>query len=101
MALIAEWAFNNSFILILCFCVGAFTLKNFVLGGRKLDSAPPSPETQSEISKRVGENKVMMFSKSYCPYCTRAKNELSMMNVEFAVLELDVSIEAFGCETFS
>lgn len=32
----------------------------------------------------------MVFSKSYCPFCTKAKEALTKLNVQFEVLELDV-----------
>ena len=31
----------------------------------------------------------MVFSKSYCPYCDRAKAALKQMGVDFKTLELD------------
>ena len=41
------------------------------------------------IDDYINENKVMMFSKSYCPFCTQAKNLLQQKGVEFFALELD------------
>ena len=31
----------------------------------------------------------MIFSKSYCPYCTKAKKLIQSLNVQYDVLELD------------
>jgi len=31
----------------------------------------------------------MVFSKTYCPFCTKAKKALSEINVTFEVMELD------------
>ena len=31
----------------------------------------------------------MVFSKSYCPYCTQAKSALDQINVKYGVIELD------------
>lgn len=31
----------------------------------------------------------MVFSKSYCPYCTRTKQTLSKLGIEAKVVELD------------
>ena len=41
-------------------------------------------------------NDVMVFSKTYCPYCTKAKQALSELGVTFNVIELDVSMN-FDC----
>eukprot|EP01038_Epipyxis_sp_PR26KG_P016122 gene16122-21912_t len=40
-------------------------------------------------SNSIKENKVMVFSKSYCPYCKKAKGALEELNIKFGVLELD------------
>ena len=41
------------------------------------------------IDDYISENKVMMFSKSYCPFCTQAKTLLQNKGVEFFAVELD------------
>ena len=41
------------------------------------------------IQRLIKENKVMVFSKSYCPFCTKAKNVLNSIGVKYKVLELD------------
>lgn len=43
------------------------------------------------VSNAIKDNKVMVFSKSYCPYCQKTKNSLSDLNIEHTVFELDVS----------
>ena len=40
-------------------------------------------------SDYVSEHKVMVFSKSYCPYCIRLKNALSKMKIDYTAIELD------------
>jgi len=42
-----------------------------------------------EIDRLVKENKVMVFSKSTCPFCSRAKDVLRAEGVDFETLELD------------
>ena len=37
----------------------------------------------------IGGDKVVIFSKSWCPYCTEAKNLLKSLNIPFNVYELD------------
>ncbi|KAF0976355.1 hypothetical protein FDP41_004582, partial [Naegleria fowleri] len=34
-------------------------------------------------------NKVVIFSKTYCPYCANAKKLFSELGVDYKVLELD------------
>ncbi|KAJ2880958.1 Glutaredoxin [Coemansia aciculifera] len=41
------------------------------------------------VSGLISQNPVMVFSKSYCPYCTRAKNELTKKKIAFKAIELD------------
>ena len=41
------------------------------------------------VKQLIKSNKVMMFSKSYCPYCKLAKEVLSSANIEFKSMELD------------
>jgi glutaredoxin 3 len=37
----------------------------------------------------IDENAVVVFSKSYCPYCTSSKKLLDGLNAKYTVLELD------------
>ncbi|KAI9368183.1 thioredoxin-like protein [Aspergillus egyptiacus] len=37
----------------------------------------------------IDENGVVVFSKSYCPYCSASKSLLSELGANFYVLELD------------
>ena len=38
----------------------------------------------------IDENPVMVFSKSYCPYCRATKQLLSEKGAKYEVLELDM-----------
>lgn len=60
----------------------------------KANSEPPAHIDHDEVRKNVEalihSNKVMVFSKGYCPYCTQAKMALrSIPNLEFQTVELD------------
>ena len=44
------------------------------------------------LTSLIKANDVMVFSKTYCPYCTKAKQALSELGVTFNVIELDVSV---------
>jgi thiol-disulfide isomerase/thioredoxin len=37
----------------------------------------------------IDDNKVVVFSKSYCPYCKSTKSLLSSLDASYYVLELD------------
>lgn len=42
------------------------------------------------VAATVRDNPVVVFSKTYCPYCVKAKNALSSLGAKFAVVELDI-----------
>ncbi|GAA5827645.1 hypothetical protein JCM5353_008757 [Sporobolomyces roseus] len=66
-----------------------------------LVSALSSPPTQltpaqikmskvkSTVQEKIDAGKVVVFSKSYCPYCRNAKQLLKSLDVEFDLYELD------------
>ena len=37
----------------------------------------------------IANNAIVVFSKSYCPYCTKAKNVLAKLDVNVFIIELD------------
>jgi glutaredoxin 3 len=43
------------------------------------------------VEKEIADNKVMIFSKSHCPYCTKAKSAVSSLlpPTKFKVLEIE------------
>ncbi|KAJ1886948.1 thioredoxin reductase [Kickxella alabastrina] len=41
------------------------------------------------VKSLIAKNAVMVFSKSYCPYCTKAKNLLKSNGINFEAIELD------------
>lgn len=46
--------------------------------------------SQDEFAKsEIESNTVVVFSKSYCPYCTKTKELFTSMGVDFKVHELD------------
>ena len=52
---------------------------------RALSMSSVIEETQAKINN----NKIMVFSKSYCPFCVRAKGALKDLGLDFEVEELD------------
>merc|ERR1712004_34905 len=43
----------------------------------------------AEIDNFISSNKVAIISKSYCPYCSKAKKAFQQLNVSFESMELD------------
>ena len=44
---------------------------------------------EAATNELIASNKVMMFSKSWCPHCNTAKQTLTNKGIQFAVQELD------------
>ncbi|KAG0196111.1 thioredoxin reductase, partial [Mortierella sp. GBA43] len=44
---------------------------------------------RSLIRTSIAQNPVMIFSKSYCPYCMRVKDLFDDINVKYSAIELD------------
>ncbi|XP_075406368.1 thioredoxin reductase 3 [Tenrec ecaudatus] len=66
--------------------------------GRRARMSPPdtshlSGESREQLRRRVlgliDDNRVMIFSKSYCPHSARVKELFSSLGVAFNILELD------------
>ncbi|CAG9466627.1 unnamed protein product [Pedinophyceae sp. YPF-701] len=47
-------------------------------------------DLKAEIKERNAANPVVVYSKTYCPFCTRVKSLLQEMGVKPIVIELDV-----------
>ena len=41
------------------------------------------------VQELIRKNEVMVFSKSYCPFCTKVKDMMDDMHIEHAEVELD------------
>ena len=66
----------------------AFVLnKSRPASGTKLFHTYSSKETAQAAIKA---SKVMVFSKTFCPYCVKAKAALTQLSPLFSVMELDV-----------
>ncbi|KAF4457365.1 glutaredoxin 3 [Fusarium austroafricanum] len=42
-----------------------------------------------KVQQLIDNNSVVVFSKSYCPYCRQTKKTLDDLNAEYELLELD------------
>ncbi|OLL21714.1 Glutaredoxin [Neolecta irregularis DAH-3] len=45
--------------------------------------------TKIKTDRIITENSVVVFSKSYCPYCRATKDRLSSLQIQFFVMDLD------------
>ena len=48
-----------------------------------------SSAAQQVVDEHIKKHKVMVFSKTYCPFCTKAKKALTSAGVTFEVMELE------------
>ena len=55
----------------------------------KSNSNPKYVDDSLGVQEMINGNKVMVFSKEYCPYCTQAKELLLLAEINFSVIELD------------
>lgn len=60
----------------------------------KANAEPPAhidkDQVRQDVEALIQSNNVMVFSKSYCPYCTQAKMALrSIPNLKFETIEMD------------
>ena len=76
-------------------CFVSDQLRNVVRGfhisvaTRKGKMAPVSGSPMEMVDQYVKNNKVMMFSKTTCPFCTKVKKLFDQEKIKFEVLELD------------
>ena len=56
--------------------------------GPSVPSSNDSPATAFAKSE-IASNDVVVFSKSYCPYCKKTKETLSNMGIDAKMIELD------------
>ena len=51
--------------------------------------APIASTPMEIVDQMVAANRVMVFSKTTCPFCTKIKTLFEQMKVKIEVLELD------------
>lgn len=54
------------------------------------NSHPAMSSLRTELESDIKANEVMIYSKTYCPYCTRAKEAIKAQGVNYKIVELDV-----------
>ncbi|XP_060095658.1 thioredoxin reductase 3 [Heteronotia binoei] len=50
---------------------------------------PDRDSLKLQVQAMIGSHQVMIFSKSFCPYCTKVKELFRSLGVEYSALELD------------
>ena len=53
------------------------------------ESKPVELTLDEQVDKMIKENKIMVFSKSWCPFSLKTKETLKNMKLEFKVYEID------------
>ncbi|RKP12808.1 putative glutaredoxin Grx1 [Piptocephalis cylindrospora] len=46
-------------------------------------------DVKSLVQSYIKDNTIMVFSKSYCPYCRRVKDLFTKLGLTYKVIELD------------
>lgn len=56
-------------------------------------SGPTMEAAQKKAQQLINDNAVVVFSKSYCPYCRNTKRTLDNLGAKYVPYELDVECE--------
>ena len=60
-----------------------------------------SPQVEAKVLNLIKDNQIMIFSKSYCPFCDKTKNLLKNAGVSsFKVIELDNDSDGTAMQAF-
>ncbi|XP_021273911.1 glutaredoxin-C3 [Herrania umbratica] len=66
------------------------TVVVLLVAGNALRLAKANNSASAFVQNTIFSNKIVIFSKSYCPYCFRAKRIFSELNETPYVVELDL-----------
>ncbi|KAL9259951.1 Glutaredoxin-C4-like protein [Drosera capensis] len=66
-----------------------FILSSILISTLQASSAVASTEEVDFIKNTISSHKIVIFSKSYCPYCKKAKSVFKELDVEPYVVELN------------
>jgi glutaredoxin 3 len=69
-------------------------LLNFLKTGSKFSRGVMTESAKKFVQDQINAHKVVVFSTTYCPYCTKAKNVLKQYSIsDIEILELDGHVE--------
>lgn len=57
---------------------------------RAVSHAMAASPLEEEITSAIAASKVVVFSKDYCPFCTKTKATLDGMGVDYTVIEINL-----------
>ncbi|KAL1461291.1 hypothetical protein WDU94_013201 [Cyamophila willieti] len=66
------------------------TMKLFETGEINKLLDPPAFSPTAFVNSEITNNGIMIFSKSYCPFCTKAKDKFNSAGLKFKAIELDL-----------
>ncbi|KAL1497708.1 hypothetical protein ABEB36_008620 [Hypothenemus hampei] len=67
--------------------IGFFTRKWAFFRSKAVDMSSPKV---AEVKNIIGSGKVVIFSKTYCPYCKLAKEVFDKIKEKYTTVELDL-----------
>jgi len=59
------------------------------VGAGAASDAIPSPDIKNNINQIISQDRVVIFSKTSCPYCYDAKEVFDKMGQKYTVIELN------------
>ncbi|KAJ7953060.1 Glutaredoxin family protein [Quillaja saponaria] len=71
----------------------------FLLLGEGSKEVEASNSASAFVQNAIYSNKIAIFSKSYCPYCLRAKRIFGELNEKPFVVELDLRDDGFQLQS--
>lgn len=64
------------------------SIKSYIVA---LWPGPVSPELKKSVESAIESNKILVYSKTYCPYCTATKDLLGKYGVDYKLIELNTT----------
>ena len=71
-----------------------FALVTFLPAAPALAAGPANAAPVSEETAEAGEEKVILYATSWCPWCRKTQDLLTELDVEFALKDIEESAEA-------
>ena len=86
MSLVASFRQGRAVLLLNTSAASAASRRSPLV--RSLTALSMGPKEKAAVA--IKDNKIMVFSKTYCPYCMKAKRALTDLGLQFTVQELDL-----------
>lgn len=59
-----------------------------------MSQSKPTAETKAEVQQLIQRNKVLVFAKLTCPYCTATKVLLKRKGIEYETINVDTTCKS-------